>query len=123
VTGTWPADGRLCALLAGLGRAQGRRPRLFLWLGLAVSLVAALLCTRLTLRIRFEDLLPERSPSVIELHRLLRETERGGQIYARMMRVRRLAVKLVNAILRARRWRTPARQIAGVVCSALASFS
>jgi uncharacterized protein len=75
------AGGRLGALLARLGRAQARHPRAFLWLGLALSLVAAMLCTRLTLRTRFEDLLPEQSPSVIELRRLLRETERGGQVF------------------------------------------
>lgn len=74
-------DGRLGQLLAMLGRAQARHARAFLWLGLGLSLVAALLCTRLTLRTRFEDLLPEHSPSVIELRRLLRETERGGQIF------------------------------------------
>jgi uncharacterized protein len=74
-------EGVLGALLGRLGRAQARRPRLFLWFGLAVSVVAALLCTRLTLRTRFEVLLPEQSPSVIELRRLLSETERGGQVF------------------------------------------
>ncbi|HTV23062.1 MAG TPA: MMPL family transporter [Polyangiaceae bacterium] len=73
--------GRLGVWLGWLGRAQARHPRSFLWLGLLVSVVAALMCLRLTLRTRFEDLLPEQSPSVIELRRLLGETERGGQVF------------------------------------------
>jgi predicted RND superfamily exporter protein len=79
-TGPLPAP-RLTLLIEELARLQMRRPSAFLWFGLAVSLIGLLLCTRLTLRTRFEDLLPERSPSVIELGRLMRETERGGQIF------------------------------------------
>jgi uncharacterized protein len=71
----------LVVLLERLARLQVRRPRTFLWLGLAASLLGLLFCTRLSLRTRFEDLLPERSPSVIELGRLKRETERGAQIF------------------------------------------
>jgi predicted RND superfamily exporter protein len=73
--------GRFIRLLEKLAWLEVRRPGAFLWLGLVASLVALFSCTRLTLRTRFEDLLPERSPSVIELGRLMRETAGGGQIF------------------------------------------
>jgi predicted RND superfamily exporter protein len=71
----------LVAGLERLARLQVRQGSAFLWLGLLSALVGVLLCTQLGLRTRFEELLPEQSPSVLELRRLLRETERGGQIF------------------------------------------
>ena len=71
----------LVAGLEWLARLQVRRGNTFLWFGLLSTLIGVLLCTQLGLRTRFEDLLPEQSPSVVELRRLMRETERGGQIF------------------------------------------
>ena len=73
---SWLVEG-----LERLARLQVRRGSAFLWFGLLSTLVGVLLCTQLGLRTRFEELLPEQSPSVVELRRLMRETERGGQIF------------------------------------------
>jgi predicted RND superfamily exporter protein len=68
-------------MLECLASLQLARPRAFLGAGLIATLVGGLLCLRLELRTRFEDLLPASSPSVVELRRLIRETEQGGQIF------------------------------------------
>jgi uncharacterized protein len=69
-------------LLEQLARWQVRVPQHFLWFGLFATLIGAWLCTRLELRTRFEDLLPEESASVLELRRVLSETDQGSQIFA-----------------------------------------
>ena len=67
--------------LQRLARWQTQSPGVFIAVGLVATLLGVWACAGLSLRTRFEDLLPASSPSVIELRRLLRETERGGQIY------------------------------------------
>jgi uncharacterized protein len=80
--GVGPSQGSwLVRWLQALARLELRKTSAFLWFGLATSALGLMLCTRLELRTRFEDLLPEQSPSVTELRRLMRETARGGQVF------------------------------------------
>ena len=64
-------------LLRRLGSLQVHRPGWVLALGALLSVIGALLATRLELRTRFDQLLPDHEPSVIELRRLAGRT--GGQ--------------------------------------------
>jgi len=58
------------AWLSQLARAQVTRPVPFVVVCVFFSAVCALLATRLQLRTRFEELLPEARASVVELKRL-----------------------------------------------------
>jgi predicted RND superfamily exporter protein len=64
-------------LLRVLGSLQARRPAWALAVGAVLSIVGGLLATRLELRTRFDQLLPDHQPSVVELRRLAERT--GGQ--------------------------------------------
>jgi uncharacterized protein len=71
---------KLCSLahsLRLLGSLQARRPWWPLLLGAMFTVVGALLATRLELRTRFDQLLPDHQASVVELRRLTERT--GGQ--------------------------------------------
>ncbi|MGD0674169.1 MAG: MMPL family transporter [Polyangiaceae bacterium] len=69
--------GDFSSLFGPLARWQVRRPGWLLVAGAALSLVGAALATRLELRTRFDQLLPDHEPSVVELRRLAERT--GGQ--------------------------------------------
>lgn len=73
--------GYLARLLEGLVTLQLHRPWRVLLGSLAFALLGAGLSTRLELRTRFDQLLPDNSASVRELHRVARETEQRGQIF------------------------------------------
>jgi uncharacterized membrane protein YdfJ with MMPL/SSD domain len=57
-------------IFARLSRAQTARPGIFCYLGLALAGISLLFALKLQLHLRFEQLLPETRPSVIELARL-----------------------------------------------------
>jgi uncharacterized protein len=63
--------------LRALGSLQARRPFWPLLLGAVLTVIGALLATRLELRTRFDQLLPDHLASVVELRRLSERT--GGQ--------------------------------------------
>jgi predicted RND superfamily exporter protein len=67
----------VASTLRTLGSLQARRPWWPLLLGALLTVVGALLATRLELRTRFDQLLPDHQASVVELRRLTERT--GGQ--------------------------------------------
>ncbi len=67
----------LASSLRSLGELQARRPWWPLLLGAVLTVACALLATRLELRTRFDQLLPDHQASVVELRRLAERT--GGQ--------------------------------------------
>src|SRR5260221_2353531 len=67
--------------LARLARAQVERPLLFVVICLVFAALSGLLATRLQLRTRFEELLPEARPSVIELKRLQANVAAGSHVF------------------------------------------
>src|SRR5436190_12889017 len=64
-----------------LARAQVARPWRFVLATLAVSLVSGVLASRLELRTRFDQLLPEDRPSVVELKRLEANVPAGSHVF------------------------------------------
>src|SRR5258706_787010 len=64
-----------------LARAQIGRPWVFVLLTLVVSLASGWLATRLELRTRFDQLLPEDRPSVVELRRLQANVPAGSHVF------------------------------------------
>ncbi|HVY47546.1 MAG TPA: MMPL family transporter [Minicystis sp.] len=69
-----PASGRGRRLLEWLVGQQVDHPFRVLLLGVAVTAVSLLFASRLTLRTGFEYLLPDKRPSVVELHRVAAKT-------------------------------------------------
>ncbi len=69
---------RIQAWLARLGALQSRRPWIVLAVCGLVTLIAGALASRLELRTRFDQLLPENRASVVELHRVS-ERMQGAQ--------------------------------------------
>jgi predicted RND superfamily exporter protein len=64
-----------------LARAQIARPWLFVLMTLAVTIASGLLSSRLQLRTRFDQLLPEDRPSVVELKRLQDNVPAGSHVF------------------------------------------
>jgi len=73
--------GPIYGILGRLARAQVERPWRFVLACLLLSSVATLLASRLQLRTRFEQLLPEARPSVVELARLEEQVRTGSHIF------------------------------------------
>jgi predicted RND superfamily exporter protein len=67
--------------LRALGDLQARRPWWPLLLGAVFTVVGALLATRLELRTRFDQLLPDHQASVVELRRLAERTGGGSNVF------------------------------------------
>ncbi len=72
---------RFEALLLRLGLLQVRRP----WVPFAacalITALASLLASRLELRTKFDQLLPQNKPSVVELHRIAERTSASSRIF------------------------------------------
>lgn len=73
--------GRFQHFLLRLGILQVRRPSVPLLASLAITVVAALLAVRLELRTKFDQLLPQHKPSVVELHRIADRTAASSRIF------------------------------------------
>jgi len=69
------------AWLARLARAQVARPVPFVAICILFSVLCALLASRLALRTRFEELLPEARASVVELRRLQANVPAGSHVF------------------------------------------
>ncbi len=74
------AAGTCSAWFARLARIQARRPFPFLLAGLLLAAAFGALAFRLTLRPEFEQLLPQASPSVVEMRRLRERLDQGSVI-------------------------------------------
>lgn len=91
--------------LARLARAQERRPLLFTLVPLLLAILSAILASRLELRSRFDQLLPDNQPSVQELERLTRLTHSNAHIFillegASEARLRQMSDELVGRLRR-----------------------
>ncbi len=75
------SGGRFQQLLLRFGLIQVRRPWAPLLASLVVTIVATLLAARLELRTKFDQLLPQNKPSVIELHRIADRTAASSRIF------------------------------------------
>lgn len=67
-------------MLAALGRLQARRPSIPIALCLGLAVLGLVLARGLELRTRFDQLLPETQPSVVELNRVLARTSSASKI-------------------------------------------
>jgi len=72
---------RFQALLLWLGRIQVRNPLRPIAVCLTVTVVAVALAARLELRTKFDQMLPQSKPSVVELHRIAEHTAAASRIF------------------------------------------
>ena len=72
---------RIEAFLLRLGLLQVRRPWTPFAVCAAITLIGALLASRLELRTKFDQLLPQTQPSVVELHRIAEKTAASSRIF------------------------------------------
>jgi len=73
--------GLLDGALARVAALQAARPWVPLLLCFALAIVGGALATRLELRTRFDQLLPDSQPSVIELHRVMARTDTTSNVF------------------------------------------
>jgi uncharacterized membrane protein YdfJ with MMPL/SSD domain len=62
-------------------RWKARRPWAVLGFSLVITLVMALFASRLELRTRFDQLLPDAQPSVVELRRITERTDASSNVF------------------------------------------
>jgi uncharacterized protein len=72
---------RFEAFLLRLGLLQVRRPWTPFAVCAAITALAVLLSSRLELRTKFDQLLPQNKPSVVELHRIAEKTAASSRIF------------------------------------------